>query len=76
MLENLRDQAASSPFFQEEEPLAEQVPEGPPPRKTLDQMIGMNTQQRLIIALMLLVVVCLLGTMMLLVTGRFVLPIF
>jgi hypothetical protein len=76
MLDNLRDQAASSPFFQEEEPLPEPVPEGPPPRKTLDQMIGMNTQQRLIIALMLLVVVCLLGTMMLLVTGRFVLPIF
>ncbi|KAF0107794.1 MAG: hypothetical protein FD146_1425 [Anaerolineaceae bacterium] len=76
MLDNLRDQAASSPFFQQEEPIAEQAPEGPPPRKTIDQLTGMNARQRLILAAMLLVVVCLLGTMALLVTGRFVLPFF
>jgi hypothetical protein len=76
MLDNLRDQAASSPFFQQEEPIGEPVPEGPPPRKTLDQMIGMSAQQRFVLSLMLLVVVCLLGTMVLLVTGRLVLPIF
>jgi hypothetical protein len=76
MLDNLRDQAASSPFFQEEEPIGEPVPEGPPPRKTFDQIVGMNAQQRFIISLMLLVVVCVLGTMVLLVVGRFVLPLF
>jgi uncharacterized protein involved in exopolysaccharide biosynthesis len=77
MLDNLRDQAASSPFFQQEEiPLAEPAPVGPPPRKTIDQLTGMNARQRLILAAMLLVVVCLLGTMALLVTGRLVLPFF
>lgn len=76
MLDNLRDQAASSPFFQQEEiPMAEQAAAAPPPRKTLDRLTGMNAQQRLILAVMLFVVVCLMGTLMLLVTGRFVLPL-
>jgi hypothetical protein len=77
MLDNLRDQAASSPFFQEEEPIPE-TPGfiAPPPRRTIDQITGMTAQQRFIIAIMLLVVFCLLGTMGLMVTGKFVLPFF
>ena len=76
MLDNLRDQAASSPYF-DEEPIPE-TPVRPPstPRRTIDQMTGMTAQQRFIVAVMLLAVVCLLGTMAIMVTGRFVLPIF
>ena len=73
MLDNLRDQAASSPYFQEEEPIVEQVLEAPPPKKTIDQISGMTAKQRFIISVMLLIVVCLLGVMALLVTGRFTL---
>jgi hypothetical protein len=78
MLDNLRDQAASSPYFQqEEEPIAEpQLPGLPPPRRSIDQITGMTPQQRFIIAIMLLVVVCLLGTMGMMVLGKFVLPLF
>jgi len=76
MLDNLRDQAASSPFFQEEEPIVEQVTDSPPPKKTFDQITGMNARQRFILAVMLLLVVCLLGVLILLVTGRFALPLF
>jgi hypothetical protein len=78
MLDNLRDQASSSPYFQQDdEPLPEpQGPVGPPPRRSIDQITGMTAQQRFIIAIMLLVVACLLGSMALMVTGRFVLPFF
>lgn len=75
MLDNLRNQAESSPFFQEEEePIVEHVTEEPAPRKNIDQITGMNAKQRFIIAVMLLLVVCLMGVMLLLVTGRFSLP--
>jgi uncharacterized protein involved in exopolysaccharide biosynthesis len=75
MLDNLRDQAASSPYFQkEEEPVLDKEPQAPPPRKTIDQLTGMNARQRFILSAMFFVVVCLLGSMVLLVTGRFVLP--
>jgi hypothetical protein len=74
MLDNLRDQASSSPFFQEQEPLPEQQEEALPAKRSLDQIIGMNAQQRFIIALMLLMIVCVLGVMLLVVTGRMSLP--
>jgi hypothetical protein len=78
MLDNLRDQAASSPYFQQdEEPIPEpQGPVVPPPRRSIDQITGMTPQQRFVIAAMLLVVTCLLGTMAMMVTGRFFLPFF
>jgi hypothetical protein len=76
MLDNLRDQASSSPYFQQDdEPIEE--PQGPvalPPRRSIDQITGMTPQQRFIIAIMMLVIVCLLGAMFLMVTGRFFLP--
>ena len=78
MFDNLRDQAASSPYFQqEEEPIAESpLPGLPAPRRSIDQITGMTPQQRFIIAIMLLVVVCLLGMMAMMVLGRIVLPFF
>jgi hypothetical protein len=74
MLDNLRDQASSSPFFEKEEPVVEKVIEEPARKKTIDEITQMNAKQRFILAVMLLMIVCLMGVMVLLVTGRFVLP--
>ena len=70
MLDNLRDQASSSPYFKEEDPIVDMVQAGPPPKKTLDQTTGMTAKQRFLISALLFVVVCLLGNMILLVTGK------
>ncbi|PJH75643.1 MAG: hypothetical protein CO064_05550 [Anaerolineae bacterium CG_4_9_14_0_8_um_filter_58_9] len=71
MLDNLRDQAASSQFEEEVVPVQEEVE---PPKPSLDQVLGMNAQQRFFLSVMLLFVVCLLGVMFLFVTGKIVLP--
>jgi len=72
MLDNLRNQA----FFQaEEEPLDPDAPKPPKPRKprrSFNQITGMTAQQRFALAVMLLVVVCLLGTLLLLISGKMV----
>lgn len=73
MLDNLRDQASSSPFFQEEEPIEEKKVDAPPPRKNIDQITGMTAKQRFIISIMLLLVVCVLGVLIMMVTGKFAL---
>jgi hypothetical protein len=73
MLDNLRDQAASSPFFQEEtppEPPPEQMVEPPKPKS--DRLFGMTAVQRFVIVLMLFFAVCLIGAMFMLITGKFV----
>lgn len=77
MLDNLRDQAAQSEYFQEEEAPAFDEPavvQRRPARRGLDQLTGMNAQQRFLLAFMFLILVCLLGTMFLLVTGKVVPP--
>jgi len=71
MLENLRDQAASSQFEEEVVPVQEEVEL---PKPSLDQVLGMNAQQRFFLSVMLLCVVCLLGVMFLFVTGKIVPP--
>ena len=71
MLDNLRDQAASSQFKEEVVPVKEEVE---PPKPSLNQVMGMNAQQRFILSVMLLFVVCLLGVMFLFVTGKVVPP--
>ncbi len=79
MLDNLRDQAAQSEYFQEEEVPAFDEPAAvrrPAARRSLDQMTGMNAQQRFLLAFMMLILVCLLGTMFLLITGKVVPPFF
>jgi len=73
MLDNLRDQAISSPYYQDEEPFRTQD-EVKPPMPPLDKVLGVNAQQRFILAMMLLFVVCLLGVMVLFVTGKVVPP--
>jgi len=73
MLDNLRSQAS---FDEEETPpeVVEPQPEAPRPRRTLDQITGMNAKQRFFLAVMLFIMVCLIGSMFLLVLEKVVPP--
>jgi hypothetical protein len=80
MLDNLRNQAS---FQEEEEPIDHKPPKQPkqpkPPkstkaRRSLDQVTGMTAPQRFALVLMLFFIVCLFGTMLLLISGKVVLP--
>ena len=76
MLDNLRDQAS---FQEEEEPLNPNAPKPPKqrkPRRSFDQITGMTAKQRFALAVMLSIMVCLLGTMLLLVSGKIVPSLF
>ncbi len=71
MFDNLREQANSSPFNQEEaqfQPAASTI--AAPPRRSSPRLLGMTGPQRFLLSLMLLAAVCLLGTMCLLLSGK------
>ena len=72
MFDNLRDDAASSLYEEEDTlfPEEEVIAKNPPRRKTNGKLLGMTPVQRFIIAVMLMVAVCTLGTMCLLITGK------
>ncbi len=75
MLENLRDQASSSQYSQYYEGKPAPAPEAwGAPKPALERNWGLNGRQRFILAVMFMVVVCLLGVMLLLITGRVVPP--
>jgi hypothetical protein len=71
MLDDFREQASSSSYYDEPEETFEEVK----PYRPKKRILGMTAGQRLVIALMLLFTVCVLGTLALLVTERIVLPI-
>lgn len=71
MLDDFREQASSSSYYDEPEETFEEVK----PYRPKKRILGMTAGQRLVIALMLLFTVCILGTLALLVTERIVLPI-
>jgi hypothetical protein len=76
MLDNLRSQTSFQP---DEEPPAPIQPQKPkrrrqPPR-SLDQITGMKAPQRFMLAVMLLMMVCLLGVILLVITGKVVPPL-
>jgi hypothetical protein len=76
MLDNLRDQAASSPLFQDETPKPD-LPDQPKPpkvRRSFDQVTGMTALQRFTLVFMLFIIVLLLGVTLLILTNRVVLP--
>jgi len=82
MLDNLRSQASFEPGDEQPESFEPEKPQKPQkqrrfrkPGKTLDQLTRMKAPQRFMLALMLLIVVCLLGTAILFVTGRIILPL-
>lgn len=72
MLDNLRDDASSRPFFEDEEPSLPPEPERDPVplRLPAGRFLGMTPVQRFIISVLLMMTVCLLGTMFLLATEK------
>ncbi|MCL4530552.1 MAG: hypothetical protein M1282_14200 [Chloroflexi bacterium] len=74
MFDNLREQANSSPFYEEEAQFqpAAGTPAPPPARPSTGRLLGMTAFQRFVLAVMLMMVVCVVGSMMLLVTGKIV----
>jgi hypothetical protein len=76
MLDNLRDQSSFTP--DEEELVPEIKPPEPPkppkPRRSFDKITGTTDKQRLLLAIMLMVTFCLLGSLILIITGKVVLP--
>ena len=76
MLDNLRDQAAQSPMFQEQAPKPE-LPDQPKPpkaRRSFDQVTGMTALQRFTLVFMLFIIVLLVGVTLLILTNKVVLP--
>lgn len=78
MLDNLRDQAGSTPFFQDDDDLL-------PPEEILEEKqkkpfsiptFGLNPQQRFILSVMFIVEIFIMGMMFLLVAGKIALPFF
>ncbi|MGZ6316828.1 MAG: hypothetical protein ACXWNQ_06165 [Anaerolineales bacterium] len=73
MFDNLRDQANSTPFYEDETQFRESegMSAPPPPAKPTNlRFMGMTPPQRFIVAVMFLISICVLGTMLLLLTGR------
>jgi hypothetical protein len=72
MIDNLREEASSKPFFEEE---AQFKPaEISPPSRSTGRFFGMTPMQRFIVSLMLMFAVCALGAMCLLITQKIGLP--
>lgn len=69
MLDDFRDQASTSSYFEDDDTYAMQYDQ---PRAR--PFLGMTPVQRFVIALMLLVIICVLGSFCLIVTDKIVLP--
>jgi hypothetical protein len=75
MLDNLRNQATFEPGEEEQPEIIQPEPPKPPqPRRSFDKMTGTTDKQRLMLAIMLFIMVCLLGVILLVITGRWILP--
>ncbi|NTW10727.1 MAG: hypothetical protein HGA26_05135 [Chlorobiaceae bacterium] len=68
MLDDLRN---SSSFIEEEPPVEEEPQPKRFTQRKKETFLGMTAQQRFIIAFMMMIAVCVLGVMLLLITGRF-----
>ena len=77
MLDNLRDQASSTPFFQDDDLL--------PPEEILEEKkrgpfsistFGMNPKQLFFLSVLFFIEICVLGVMFMLVTGKMAIPFF
>ncbi len=84
MLDELRNQTSFEPGDEDENPFIEDKKKKKPkkpvvkekkPHRSLDQITGMKAPQRFVLALLLLMAVCLLGSILLIITGRVVLPL-
>lgn len=70
MLDNLRDDAASSFYDEDTIPPEEATAVVLPRRKPSGRLLGMTAIQRFIIAVMLMIAVCVSGSMCLLLTNK------
>jgi len=72
MFDNLREQANSTPFYEDEAQFreAEGLTAPPPRRATGGRILGMTPLQRFVLAFLMLIAVCGRGSMCLLITGR------
>ncbi len=76
MLKDLRNEATFEPGEEDPPEVSHpEQPKPPKPRRSLDQITHTNDKQRLMLALMLLVIVCLGGVILLVMTGKWILPI-
>jgi hypothetical protein len=73
MLDNLRESASQSPFFQDDQ-MPGQDEKPPEDRKTSQSFLGMTAPQRFVIALLILSMTCMLSALCLLLTEKIVLP--
>ena len=80
MLDNLRDDANSSPYFDDDEELPdfleEEEEEAPPPPAAeslafLKPIMALSPVQRFVLAALLFMMVCIIGSMFLIVFGKF-----
>jgi len=69
MLDNLRDQSS---FQEEEDALETNTPKPPSQRHGFDRITGTSARQRFALAVMLSIMVCLVGTMLLVISGKMV----
>lgn len=70
MLDNLREDAASSPFYEGEAKFQSAAGTAPVGRARSSRFLGMTAMQRFILAFMLMFAVCIIGAMALLVLGK------
>lgn len=72
MFDNLREQANSTPFYEDEAQFqeAEGFSAPRPKRSSSGKFLGMTPFQRAVIMFMIMITVCILGSMGLLVTGK------
>lgn len=70
MFDNLRDEAASAPFYEEDIQNFKSEAELPEAGRSSSRFLGMTPFQRFVIAFLLLLAVCVIGALLLLVTGK------
>jgi hypothetical protein len=70
MLDNLRESASQSPFFQEDQKPPDEDSDSESRSTSSKNFLGMTPVQRFILALMLFMVVCIFGAFILIVTQR------
>jgi len=70
MLDNLRESASQSPFFQEEQKPPEQKPSPGGKKGGSGRFLGMTPVQRFVVALLLFFLVCVMGSFFLLITQK------
>ena len=70
MFDNLREQANSNPFYEEEAQFQSAEETNPSASHSSSRFLGMTPMQRFIISVMLMMMVCTIGAMFLLVTGK------